>query len=95
MNSIQQSSNRLVAYFRDAMPKPVKGKRLKPEVVERAMQRFFNEVREERIRCKFGILSRARLALFVQKGLLADGCEPTLVRQVVFSLLLSALVGKG
>jgi hypothetical protein len=94
MSLIEQSAEHLFGYFQKILPKPRPGKMRQGEVAQ-ALQKFLVEVRAERERRKLGILARARLALLLQRKLLAAGYSPDLVRQVLFSVLAVALVGKG
>lgn len=94
MNLIEQSAEHLFGFFQKTLPKPQRGK-AKPEAVQAAMEKFYEEVRQERQRRKFGFLARARLAFILQRKLLEAGYAPELVRQVLFSVLVIALVGKN
>jgi ABC-type uncharacterized transport system YnjBCD ATPase subunit len=93
MSPIEQSAEHLFAFFQQALPRQQKGKPATEKAVAEALERFVAETKVERARRRLGIIGRARLALHLQKRLMAAGYPAQLVRQVVFSLLVSALVG--
>lgn len=63
------------------------------EITEKGLAGFYQAAKEERLRRRLGLISRARVAFGLQKHLLAAGYPPPLVKQVVFSLIVSAFVG--
>lgn len=100
--SIEQVAERLTSAFRTAVPLPeemIKGKK-KPsqaeirQKVESGLAHFYEAARAERNRLRLGLISRARVAFHLQKGLLAAGYAPSLVKQVLFAMLVAAFVGR-
>lgn len=94
MSPIEQSAEHLFAFFQQALPRHQKGKPPAEKAVAAALERFLAEAKAERARRRLGIIGRARLAINLQERLMAAGYPAQLVRQVVFSLLVSALVGR-
>lgn len=76
------------------------GTRKKPqekEIRQRAdagLAQFYEAARVERERYRLGVIGRARVAFDLQRRLLAAGYAPSLVRQVVFAMLVAAFVGR-
>ena len=59
-----------------------------------SLANFYQVARSERDRNRFGVIGLARVAFGVQQRLLAAGYPPRLVKQVLFAMLTSAVVGK-
>lgn len=100
MGKIQEAGDELFLRFQDIMPPPsgAAGKRAPSPAAPRVaagLERFYAEAKMLRERRKLGIVARARVARHLQGRLLAAGYAPELVSRVVFSLLLSAFVGRG
>lgn len=98
MGIAQAVGEHLFQYFQSVLPLDggKGGKRqLKPAAVENALQKFYAEARAERHRRRLGIIARARVALDLQRRLAGAGYPPQIVRQVVFSTLLAAFVGRA
>lgn len=101
---VQEVCERLYAAFRHAVPLPgeyAQTRKRKPseadirQKVEEGLARFYADAREERERHRFGIIGRARVAIGLQRRLLAAGYEAALVKQVLFAMLMSSFVGNG
>lgn len=99
--SIQDISDRLAESFChsvDLHTSGAKGRR-RPSAKEieatsaEAVRRFLATAREERTRHRLGLIARARVAFRVQQRLLAAGYPASLVKQVLFAMLVSAFVG--
>ena len=59
---------------------------------EKSLKEFYAAARKERLQHGLGIIGRARVAFSLQQNLLAAGYPPTLVKQVLFAMLMSAFV---
>lgn len=99
-NPIDEASAVLFSEFQRFLPldaAPSKKRRRSPQdltkATEKGLASFYQTAKEERLRRRLGVISRARVALGLQKRLLAAGYPPPLVKQVVFSLIVSAFVG--
>lgn len=96
MSAVQDAGDHLFAVFQGALPisqGKAKTHQSTASGADRALARFYAEARAERDRRRFGIVGRARVAFYLQQRLLAAGYPPALVRQVLFSMLVSAFVG--
>lgn len=62
---------------------------------EAAMKRFYELARKEIHSHRLGLIGRARVALDLQQRLLTKGYSPSLVKQVLFSMLASVFVGRN
>ncbi len=96
MGVVKETGDRLAKFFLDVVPLPsgqIKGKKISPSLIEAGLQRFYQEARAVRDQNRLGIIGRARVARYVQQQLLVAGYAPDLVRQVLFSMLVSAFIG--
>lgn len=96
MGAIQEAGEHLFAQFQKVLPAPdaKAGKRAaKPKAIEQGLAGFYAEARAERLRRGLGVVGRARVLLHLQQRLAGAGYPPALIRQVLFSLLMSAFVG--
>lgn len=100
MNAVDHVSQRLFEAFRLIVPPPAeqKGRNKKskshPEDVTAALRRFNEQAKELRKEYRLGIISRARVVLALQREMSAAGYPVDMSRQVLFSLIVSAFVGK-
>ena len=98
MSAIEEISQQLFSVFKDCIPPPSQWKkqsrRIDPEEANRSLGRFYDKARELRKIHRPGILARVRIVLALQQQLLAESYPADMVRQVLFSLILSAFVGK-
>ena len=95
MSIVEDAGEKLFAEFSRVLPLAAKGpKRASPETVAAGLNSFFAAASAERQRYRMGLLSRARVALYLQQRLLGAGYQAALVRQVLFSMLLAAFVGE-
>lgn len=79
-------------------PQDVRGRKRPSEkeialATESGLKKFYEAARAERERHRLGVLGRGRVAFHLQQRLLAAGYPPTLVKQVLFAMLVSAFVG--
>lgn len=101
--SIQGVTEELADTFRRLVPlRPERTKSGKPpseaelaKTSARALAEFYQVAREQREKNGLGIIARARVAFGLQQHLQAAGYPPKLVKQVLFSLLTSAFVGRS
>lgn len=101
MSKISDSSERLFAAFCDALPlRDAFSGRKRPQekeirqCVDAGLARFYEAARVERARMRLGVIGRARVAFDLQRRLLAAGYAASLVKQVVFAMLVAAFVGR-
>jgi hypothetical protein len=96
MSVVQETCDELFSLFKAVVPlSSRKHKDLPtPKVIEAGLNRFYAEARALRARLRLGVISRARVAFHLQQRLLAEGYPQDLVRQVLFSLLVSAFSGR-
>lgn len=98
MSALEEFSQQLFAVFADCLPPPAESNkrsvRYEADAVARLLGRFHDKARELRRTHRPGVLARARIVLALQQRLLAAGYPSDMVRQVLFSLILSAFVGK-
>lgn len=102
-NELGEIVGRLAAAFRSAVPLPgelmAKGRRRPSEQdiqkrVEAGLLHFHKVARQERKRTRLGIYRRAKVAFELQQQLLDAGYSPALVKQVLFSMLVSSFTGR-
>lgn len=99
---VQEAGEKLCGVFCECVPLPATAARgrKKPseqeirEKTERGLARFYEIARDERKRRRLGLIGRARVAFDLQGRLLAAGYPPNVVKQVLFSLLMSAFVDR-
>lgn len=106
MSKIQQIGDELFEKFQTILPgpnsrssgaQPAKAARGKPhagQALGEKLDHFYAEARELRETHHLGFLSRARVIRYFQSRMISAGYESDLVYRVVFSLLLSAFVGR-
>jgi hypothetical protein len=100
--SVSQISDRLAAFFIDAVPlQSVRGHGGRPlsreqllARVEAGLGRFYGVAQAERDAHGLGVIGQARVALGLQQRLLAAGYPVQQVRQVLFSMLAAAFVAR-
>lgn len=61
---------------------------------EAALRKFYESARNEIHGSRLGVIARARVAFNLQQRLISAGYAPALVKQVLFSMLISVFVGK-
>lgn len=99
-SNISECGERLFVAFRQALPLVPQrradngGKDEVRQHVDSGLSRFYDAAREERQRMRLGIVARARVAFDLQRRLLGAGYPATLVKQVVFALLVAAFSGR-
>lgn len=100
---VRQISSKLCSEFQRVVPlQPPKqtkqGKWLSEEEIktnsEAALKRFYDVSRNEIHAASLGVIGRARVAFDLQQRLIDAGYAPTLVKQVLFSMLISVFIGK-
>lgn len=98
---VQEAGEKLYGAFRKCVPLPAAARGRKKlsrreahEKTEQGLARFYGIARDERRRRRLGLIGRARVALELQRRLLAAGYPPDVVKQVLFSLFMSAFVGR-
>lgn len=98
---IQDICEQLADVFRSVVPRQqgaTHGRKRSSEkevasAIDSGLQRFYEAARVEREQHRLGVIGRARVAFGLQRRLLDAGYPPTLVKQVVFAMLVSAFVG--
>lgn len=83
----------LEAAFAGAIPKAKKNKAPTQAEWTLALGKFNAEARSIRTRFHLGVIGRAMVAYRLQPRLLASGYSPDVVRQLLFSMILSAFIG--
>lgn len=98
MDAVQEAGEQLFSSFQTVLPLVAgtrKGpKKLALKTVEEGLRKFYAEARAQREQRRLGVIARARVAFYLQQRLIDSGYPPELVRQVLFSMLLSAFVGR-
>ncbi len=98
MSLLEQVTQHLFEVYQEIVPLPSKQKRgakkARPEDFEKALGRFYEEARQQRRTYGLGIVTRARIVLRLQRELNNAGYSSDMTRQVLFSLILSAFVGR-
>ena len=93
-----QISDRLFAVFKEMVPPPSQWKansrKPKTEEIVSSLGRLYEEAKSLRRLHRPGVIARARIVLRLQQELSAAGYPVDMSRQVLFSLTLSAFVGK-
>ena len=100
MSDVDDVSRQLFELFRKIVPPPVEWatthkKQPRPEDFVAAFERFNDQARVLRKKHRLGVLSRARVVLALQREMGAAGYPANLSRQVLFSLIVSAFIGKA
>lgn len=83
----------LESAFLAVIPKPKKNKAPSKAEWAQALDKFNAQAREVRAQYRLGLIGRAVVAYRLQPRLLATGCGPDVVRQILFSMVLHAFVG--
>lgn len=100
MSVVNLVSQHLLEVLRQIVPPPdeLRGRhrrnKARPEDLSASLGRFYAQAKEMRIEHRLGIISRARVVLTLQREMSAAGYPANLTRQVLFSLIISAFVGK-
>ena len=109
MSKIQQIGDELFEKFQAILPSPnsrtkkqiaqvskaARGQSTSGQTLNEKLYKFYAEARELREAHHLGFFSRARVIRHLQSRMISAGHETDLVYRVVFSLLLSAFVGRG
>ncbi len=99
MSVIEEIAGQLFAVFCDCVPvhKEWKNsaKRLKSEHVGVGLDKLYDKARELRRTHRPSVLARARIVLALQRHFHAAGYPAEMTREVLFSLILAAFVGKS
>lgn len=98
---IQQISEKLCVEFQRVLsPAPdqiKKQKKLSESEIKSAseekLKKFYDLARSEIQKHRLGVIGRARIAFSLQQRLLQAGYAPSLVKQVLFAMLISVFVG--
>lgn len=98
MSVVAEISQQLFEAFRGCVPPPEQwqapSKKHKAEEIARSLDKLYDKARELRRQHRPGVLARARIVLALQRQMLAAGYPGDMSREVLFSLILSAFVGK-
>jgi len=100
MSDVKSVSDLLFDEFRKIVPPPVgpgsvKARKFRPQDVAAALGRFNDQARQLRKQYRLGVVARARVVLALQREMSAAGYATDLTRQVLFSLIVSAFIGKA
>lgn len=96
MSIVDEISQQLFSVFRESVPPPSAAKpgKIKHGDIVLSLNRFYEEARQLRRKHRPGVLARARVILSLQRQFIAAGYPADMAREVLFSLILSAFVGK-
>ena len=98
MSVVHQISDRLFSVFKDIVPPPsqwkARSKKPRTEDILASLGRLHEEAKSLRRQHRPGVITRARIVLRLQQELSTAGYPADMSRQVLFSLTLSAFVGK-
>lgn len=100
MSAVNHVSQRLFEVVRQNIPPPVEWKgrakngKVRPEDFSAPLGRFHEQAKALRKQHRLGIVARARVVFALQREMSAAGYPPDLSRQILFSLIVSAFVGK-
>ena len=100
MSDVKRISQILMEAFRQIIPPPAELKATykrsiaRPEGVSVALEQFNRQAADLRRQHRLGVVSRARIVIALQREMNAAGYPPDLSRQVLFSLVVSAFIGK-
>lgn len=100
MNAVGLVAQRLFEVFRRTVPTPAErlarqGRRARStEDFSPSLGRFYEQAKELRKEYRLGILARARVAYTLQRDMIAAGYPAGMTRQVLFSMIVLAFVGK-
>lgn len=101
LGTVQAISERLCTEFQKLVSphpdRPKNNKRLSDNEIksasEAALNKFYEAAYQERHNHRLSIIGRARVAFTLQQRLLEAGYPSPLVKQVLFSMLLSVFIG--
>lgn len=94
MTRYQQAALALEQAFEACLPNTKKIKNIKnKQEWAKSLEQFNGKARSLRLEYRLGWLGRALTAYQFQRNLIAAGHPPEMVRQLVFSMVLSAFVG--
>lgn len=93
MSRYSEAIQALESAFLAVIPKPKKNKPPSKAEWALALEKFNAQARDIRIQYRLGLIGRAVVAYRLQPRLLATGCAPDVVRQILFSMVLHAFVG--
>lgn len=96
MSIVDEISQQLFSIFRESVPLPsaAQSRKIKHEEIMLSLGKFNDEARALRRTHRLGVLARARIILSLQRQFVAAGYPADMSRDVLFSLILSAFVGK-
>lgn len=99
MSVVQEAGELLFSSFQTVLPLAVSAQKAKKKVplktVEEGLAEFYAQARAQRAQKRLGIINRARVAFYLQQRLISAGYPTELVRQVLFSLLMSSFTGRS
>lgn len=93
MGRYANATQALESAFLAVIPKSRNNKAPSKAEWARALESFNAMAREIRVQYRLGLIGRAIVAYRLQPRLLAAGCSPDVVRQILFSMVLHAFVG--
>lgn len=93
MSRYSEATQALEAAFLAVIPTPKKNKAPGKAEWAQALEQFNTQARAVRAQYRLGLIGRAVVAYRLQPRLLAAGCSPDVVRQILFSMVLHAFVG--
>jgi hypothetical protein len=99
-SKLEVAGNELFDFFQTLIPSPLvaqksKKRTLSQKEISSGLESFYAEVRNVRIKYRLGIIARARLVRFLQIAMLKAGYDGEMVRNIIFSLILSSLIGRA
>lgn len=100
MSQVHEAGDELFQLFQKIVPPPNdrRGKKnikqSKAQIGE-SLDRFYREAKVLRAKHRLGLIARARVVRHLQGRMIAGGYEADLVQRVIFSLILSAFIGRG
>ncbi|HLA34503.1 MAG TPA: hypothetical protein VJ001_06505 [Rhodocyclaceae bacterium] len=100
MSTVNLVAQRLFEVFRQIVPPPAEWKsthkkgKARAEDLAPSLARFHKQAKELRKKHRLGVISRARVVFALQREMNAAGYPAEMSRQVLFSLIVSAFVGK-
>ncbi len=98
MSLTEQITQDLFDVFQEIVPAPTKWKpstkKIRPTDIEESLSCFYEKARQLRRAHSLGIVTRARIVLRLQHAFNSAGYPSDMTRQVLFSLILSAFVGR-
>jgi hypothetical protein len=101
VSKVQEAGSELFKLFESIVPPPERrrgksGSRVSDSgQIGQALDRFYKEARVLRTRNNLGLIARARVVRHFQSQMIGAGYEAELVHRVIFSLILSAFVGRS